>query len=184
MKIRYGRLTSCKRKPDSEEFFEQYQAQHDCYMLCMDIIEEVYCTLQEELGLTGGRNPNTFRPRRQLPSRTNELAEKLKKSSRPSSKKNRSPNESKRAFDLLGVNDFHSLNYAYTLEDQRLGKAEIGMTKTRSSSRIGYGIFLKASIPWHATENDRVWWRVILWFWYHHAISCAIWKRKNRELAR
>ena len=99
--------------PDSEEFLEQYQAQHDCYMLCMDIIEEIYRTLQEELGLTG-EEIQKLPPNTQLPPRTNELAEKLKIFP-PEFKEEPLAQRIKRAFDLLGVNDFHSLNYAYTL---------------------------------------------------------------------
>ncbi len=33
-------------------------------------------------------------------------------------------------------------------------------------------------------ERERVWAQEILWFWYHHAISCAIWRYKDKIAAR
>lgn len=33
-------------------------------------------------------------------------------------------------------------------------------------------------------EDEKYWAREILWFWYHHGISCAIWKYKDKKQAR
>ncbi|MBI5400979.1 MAG: hypothetical protein HZB12_02600 [Candidatus Yonathbacteria bacterium] len=37
--------------------------------------------------------------------------------------------------------------------------------------------------PLTLMENERGWVQEILWFWYHHAISCAIWRYKDKEVA-
>jgi hypothetical protein len=31
------------------------------------------------------------------------------------------------------------------------------------------------------TEEEKDWRQEILWFWYHHAISCAIWKKDKAK---
>lgn len=171
-----------RAEPGSEAALEQYQAAHDFYMLCMDAIEEVYRTLQEELGLTA-EEIQTLPSDTQLPPHTNELAEKLRIFP-PEFKEESTANRVKRAFDLLGVTDFSSLDFAYTLEDQRLMRA--GTWDDRDPILITNRVrhILEDIDPIDLDENDRVWWREILWFWYHHAISYAIFKRKDRALAQ
>lgn len=34
------------------------------------------------------------------------------------------------------------------------------------------------------TDAEREWRSEILWFWYHHAISCAIWRYKDKSAAQ
>jgi hypothetical protein len=171
-----------RAEPDSEEFLEQYQAQHDYYMLCMDAIEEVYRTLQEELQLTGG-GIQKLSPDTPLPSRTNELAEKLRNFP-PEFREEPQAERIKRAFDLFGILDFYSLAFAYTVEDQKLMKTDAWDDENPIliTNRVRH--ILEGIDPMALDEKDRVWWREIMWFWYHHAISCAIWKRKDRALAQ
>ncbi|MEK7520220.1 MAG: hypothetical protein AAB581_03210 [Patescibacteria group bacterium] len=45
-------------------------------------------------------------------------------------------------------------------------------------------VILEHIDPLDLSKKDRFWWHEILWFWYHHAISCAIWKRKSRSWAQ
>lgn len=34
------------------------------------------------------------------------------------------------------------------------------------------------------SSEEQYWHQEILWFWYHHAISCAIWKYRDRDMAK
>ncbi len=43
---------------------------------------------------------------------------------------------------------------------------------------------IEGANPNELTEEEREWRQEILWFWYHHAISCAIWRYKDKDKAK
>jgi len=43
---------------------------------------------------------------------------------------------------------------------------------------------LEAVDPSSLTEDEKEWRDEILWFWHHHAVSCSIWRYKDKEEAR
>ncbi len=88
------------------------------------------------------------------------------------------------AFALLGVNDFRSLSRAYGEEDQRLMKTKAWDDSEPSLITNRIKMLLEGINPSDLSESDKIWWHEILWFWYHHATSIAIWKRKDRKLAQ
>lgn len=164
------------------DIVEQYRANCDYSSLLMHAISDIYSTLYEELGLTREEVQN-LPPETPLPPRTNELTEKLRNfphefNDEPIAEK------IKRAFALLGVGNFHDLSNAYAQEDQVLMKA--GTWDDQDPTLITNQVkgILEGINPAALDEVDRFWWREIMWFWYHHAISCAIWTRKDRTLAQ
>ncbi len=76
------------------------------------------------------------------------------------------------AFSLLGVQDFRNLSLAYSREDQKLMKS--GGWDARNPDLITNRVktLLERIDPNDLIESDREWWSEILWFWYHHAVSC------------
>ena len=42
---------------------------------------------------------------------------------------------------------------------------------------------LESVDPDSLPEEEQFWRQEILWFWYHHAISCAIWKKDKEKAA-
>ena len=87
-------------------------------------------------------------------------------------------------YALVGVQDIKALNNAYVREDQRLFKSgewdydnpELLTNRIKKA--------LEEVDPRPLPLYERSWRREILWFWYHHAISCAIWRYKDREMAK
>ena len=88
------------------------------------------------------------------------------------------------AFDLLGVNNFASLSRAYSEEDQKLMKNWMWDHQSPTLITNRMRKILEKINPADLSEDDSIWWHEILWFWYHHAISCAVLKRKDRALAQ
>lgn len=43
---------------------------------------------------------------------------------------------------------------------------------------------LESVDPETLTEDEKEWRQEIVWFWYHHAISCAVWRYNDREAAQ
>ncbi|MEI7720229.1 MAG: hypothetical protein WCI89_03415 [bacterium] len=87
------------------------------------------------------------------------------------------------AYALMGVRDIHELHKAYGREDQRLFISrewdyENPLLVINQVREILAALDLVA-----LTEEEREWCQEILWFWHHHAISCAMWKR-DRVKAR
>lgn len=88
------------------------------------------------------------------------------------------------AFQLLGVTSFKDLSLAYTREDQKLMKS--GEWDARNSTLITNQVktLLEQIDLNDLGESDREWCSEILWFWYHHAVSYAIWRARDRALAQ
>ena len=84
------------------------------------------------------------------------------------------------AFTLLGVHTFLELSRAYSHEDQKLMKSREwnAYNPTLTTNRVK--AILEQIDPSELNESDRMWRDEILWFWYHHAVSCE----RNRVQAQ
>lgn len=87
-------------------------------------------------------------------------------------------------FDLLKVSSFRELSRVYGEKDQELMKARTWNDKSSELITNQVKNILEQINPAELSEEDRIWWHEIMWFWYHHAISCAIWKIKDKQLAQ
>ena len=88
------------------------------------------------------------------------------------------------AFDLLKVSSFRELSRVYGEKDQELMKTRTWDDKSPELITNRVKNVLEQMNPAELSEEDRMWWHEIMWFWYHHAISYAIWKRKDKQLAQ
>jgi len=88
------------------------------------------------------------------------------------------------AYLLLGATSAQNLSVLYTMEDQKIMKAgkwdyanpELVVNKVKDIlERVG---------ETGLTDEEKEWRQEILWFWYHHAISCAIWRYHDKEMAK
>ena len=89
--------------------------------------------------------------------------------------------------NLGGANehqDFRNLSLAYTREDQKLMKSGEwdACNPVLITNRVK--TLLEQIDQNYLSESDREWWSEILWFWYHHAVSYAIWRARDRALAQ
>lgn len=88
------------------------------------------------------------------------------------------------AYDLLGAKTPLELSQKYSEQDQVLFKTgewdyenpELVINKIKN--------ILEKIDEATLTEEEVEWRQEILWFWYHHAISCALSRYKDREKAR
>jgi len=83
------------------------------------------------------------------------------------------------AYSLLGARSPLELSNLYTVEDQKLmttgtwdyNNPDLVVNKVKT--------ILEAVDSSTLTENEKEWRQEILWFWYHHAISCAVGRYKD-----
>jgi hypothetical protein len=75
-------------------------------------------------------------------------------------------------FVLLGVDNFKDLSLAYSREDQVLMKSQAWNAYNSSLITNRVKAILEQIDPEDLGESDRMWRDEILWFWYHHAVSC------------
>jgi len=90
----------------------------------------------------------------------------------------------KEAYELLEANSPLELSNLYTKEDQKILKG--GSWDYNNPDLIIHKIkdILEAIDEDNLAEEEKVWRNEILWFWYHHAISCAIFRYKDRIAAK
>lgn len=86
------------------------------------------------------------------------------------------------AYKLFGVSEPLALHQAYCREDQRLFREKLWDYENSDLLINRTRRILEEIDPDTLTPDEEFWREEILWFWYHHAISCAIWKR-DRETA-
>lgn len=88
------------------------------------------------------------------------------------------------AYELLGVDNGFDLNKRYVEEDQKIAKS--GQWDYDNPGLITNKIknILEQMDPSGLAEEEQEWREEILWFWYHHAISCAIWKKQDKVAAQ
>ena len=106
----------------------------------------------------------------------------------PEAEKKQSPEISssplRGAYTLLSAQTPLELSNLYTAEDQKLMAAgtwdynnpDLVVNKVKTT--------LEAVDQSILSEDEKEWRQEILWFWYHHAISCAIWRYKDRNAAQ
>jgi hypothetical protein len=82
-----------------------------------------------------------------------------------------------KAYDLLGAKTPLELSQLYTVEDQKLFKSHEWDYENPNLITNQVKMALEAVDVSHLNEAEQEWSEEILWFWYHHAISCAIWKK-------
>jgi hypothetical protein len=87
--------------------------------------------------------------------------------------KNEAYRKARAAFELLGVTNFKDLSIAYSAADQELMKKGIWYHKGNSVPNL-VKTLIENIDPEELDEKDKQWWREIMWFWYHHAISSAL----------
>lgn len=88
------------------------------------------------------------------------------------------------AYYLLHASTPRELSHLYAAEDQNLMLEHRWDYNdiTQITNRVK-NILENANLT-ALTEDERFWRGEILWFWYHHAISCAIWRYKDKEAAQ
>lgn len=88
------------------------------------------------------------------------------------------------AYRLLGANTPLQLSSRYTEEDQLLMEARAWNYNNPAliTNQIKNIVEEVPKDALHPTE--RAWAEEILWFWYHHAISCAIWRYRDKDAAK
>ncbi len=85
-------------------------------------------------------------------------------------------------YELLGASTPLELHDKYVIEEQKLFKSHEWDYDNHEQIQNKVKDILDNVDPTTLTEEEQEWRQEILWFWYHHAISCAIWK-KDREKA-
>jgi hypothetical protein len=90
----------------------------------------------------------------------------------------------KEAYLLLSAHTPLELSNKYSEEDQR--QMLSGTWDYNNPALIINKVknILEGISPQKLIEEEKDWVEEILWFWYHHAISCALYKYKDKEKAR
>ena len=90
----------------------------------------------------------------------------------------------KEGYVLLGARTPLELSNLYSEQDQELMK--LGEWDYNNAELITNKVknILEKIEPETLTEDEKIWRQEILWFWYHHAISCAVGRYKNKEAAQ
>ena len=96
--------------------------------------------------------------------------------------KEKSP--AKEAYVLLGAKTPLELSNLYSAEDQKLMHAGSWNYKDEESVVNKVKKILESIDPSTLIPDEREWRQEILWFWYHHAISCAVWRYKDKIAAQ
>jgi hypothetical protein len=88
------------------------------------------------------------------------------------------------AYHLLGASTPLELSNKYTEEDQKLWMTQAWDYENPDLITNKVKELVEHIDPTNLAENEREWRREIIWFWYHHAISCAIGRYKSRKDAQ
>lgn len=96
----------------------------------------------------------------------------------------REKSPAREAYFLLSASTPLELSNLYAEEDQKLMRSGSWDYEDSDLSVNKVKDILESVDPRALTENEREWSQEILWFWYHHAISCAIWRYKDKEAAQ
>jgi len=87
-------------------------------------------------------------------------------------------------YDLLRASSLSELLELYNEEDQRLMRSHAWDYKNRDLVVNKVKEALEAVDPVLLSDEEREARSEILWFWYHHAISAAIWRHHDLEAAK
>lgn len=88
------------------------------------------------------------------------------------------------AYRLLNARTPLELSNLYTAEDQKLMALHEWDYKNPELVVNKIKEILEATDANNLSPDEQDWRREILWFWYHHAISCAIWRYKDKNTAQ
>jgi hypothetical protein len=89
-----------------------------------------------------------------------------------------------KAFALVGTDNFRGLSNAYTRADQQLMRSRTWTPRNPTLLTNQIKVILEQMDPTELNDEDADWRREILWFWYHHAISWAMWESEHNEFAK
>ena len=93
----------------------------------------------------------------------------------------------KEAYRLLGATTPLELDEFYTREDQRLFTSGAWDYNDPTQLTNQVKAILESTSDSELSDdqyNEPGWRNEILWFWYHHAISCAIWRYGDKQSAQ
>ncbi|MEK7642013.1 MAG: hypothetical protein AAB365_03415 [Patescibacteria group bacterium] len=84
----------------------------------------------------------------------------------------------------FGVETVRGLDRYITSVDQQLMKAGLWDYKNSDYENNKLVRELRDLALDDLTADEKYWVRQIIWFWYHHAVSCALFKYSNRTFAQ
>jgi hypothetical protein len=90
----------------------------------------------------------------------------------------------KEAYILLNAKSPLELNNLYSEEDQKLIKTHMWDYDNPDLITNKIKEILERVDVSALSEEEQEWRNEILWFWNHHAISCAIWRYKDQRAAQ
>lgn len=90
----------------------------------------------------------------------------------------------KEAYLLLSASYPGELDTRYLEEDQKLMKSAEWDYKNKAHLIHKVKDILEGVDPAKLADEEQYWRRNILWFWYHHAVSCAVWRYADRQKAQ
>lgn len=85
------------------------------------------------------------------------------------------------AYKLLEASTPLELSQKYTKAEQPLFISQEWDYENPAQIQNKVKDILETVDPSALTEEEQDWRQEILWFWYHHAISCAIWKKDRTK---
>jgi hypothetical protein len=89
-----------------------------------------------------------------------------------------------RVYELLQATTPLEMSNNYLEEDQKLMKSGAWDYDNSELITNKVKVILEQINDADLTEDEQVWKKEVLWFWYHHAISCAIWSKQDKEAAQ
>ena len=96
----------------------------------------------------------------------------------------RQPNpDMEHAYALLGASTPLELSQRYSAVDQELMRTHQWDYENPELLTNQVKEILEGIKPEDLNEDELEWRDSILWFWYHHATSCAIFRHRNKQLA-
>jgi len=85
------------------------------------------------------------------------------------------------AYKILGVETPFELSRAYTKQEQVLFKNHTWDYEDATQMQNVIRAILESVKEESLSEEEKEWRNEILWFWYHHAISVAGWKKDKEK---
>jgi len=86
------------------------------------------------------------------------------------------------AYDLLGATTPLELSNLYSKQENPLFISHEWDYDIPNQIQNKVKYILENVNESELTEDEREWREEILWFWYHHAISCANWKKDKEKM--
>jgi predicted Zn-dependent protease len=94
------------------------------------------------------------------------------------------PSSLARVYEMLHATTPLEMSNNYTEEDQKLLKSGAWDYDNSELITNKVKVLLEQLDDTDLTEDERFWKNETLWFWYHHAISCAVWSKQDKEAAQ